>query len=71
MRYVNVLKYVDDPDAVAATRTVHRAYMADLLHQGKLAAGGPFEDLTGAFFIYEAQSAEEVERYAADDPYTI
>jgi hypothetical protein len=35
MRYVNILFYVDDPDAVAATRTVHRAYMADLLHQGK------------------------------------
>src|SRR5262245_39595300 len=71
MRYANVLFYVDDPDAVAGTRTVHRAYMADLLHQGKLAAGGPFQDLTGALFIYEAESAAEAERFAAEDPYTL
>ena len=71
MRFVNVLFYVDDADAVAATRPVHRAYMASLLEQGKLAAGGPFEDLTGALFIYEADSAEEAERFASDDPYTV
>ena len=59
MRYANVLFYVADPDAVAAARPVHRAYMADLKRQGKLAAGGPFDDLTGALFIYEAESAEE------------
>jgi uncharacterized protein len=70
MRYANVLLYVADPDAVAAKRPVHRAYMADLKRQGKLAAGGPFDDLTGALFIYEAESAEEAERFAAEDPYT-
>ena len=42
MRYANVLFYVADPDAVAAARPVHRAYMADLKRQGKLAAGGPY-----------------------------
>jgi uncharacterized protein len=71
VRYANVLFYVDDPHAVAATRTVHRAYMADLLVQGKLAAGGPFADLAGALFIYEAASAAEAERLAAQDPYTL
>jgi uncharacterized protein len=58
------------PDAVAAARPVHRAYMADLKRQGEVAAGGPFGDLTGALFLYEAESAEEAERFAAEDPYT-
>jgi uncharacterized protein len=70
MRYANVLCYVADPDAVAAARPVHRACMADLKRQSKLAAGGPFDDLTGALFIYEAESVEEAERFAAEDPYT-
>jgi uncharacterized protein YciI len=51
VRYANLLFYVADPDAVAAARPVHRAYMADLKRQGKLAAGGPLDDLTGALFI--------------------
>ena len=70
MRYANLLFYVADPDAVAAARPVHRAYMADLKRQGKLAAGGPFDDLTGALFIDEAESTDEAERFAAEDPYT-
>ena len=49
MRYANVLLYVADPDAVAEARPVHRAYMADFKRQGKLAAGGPFDDLTGRY----------------------
>jgi uncharacterized protein len=70
VRYANVLFYVADPDAVAAARPVHRAYMADLKRQGKLAAGGPFDDLTGALFIDEAESTDEAERFAAEDPNT-
>jgi uncharacterized protein YciI len=66
----NYIHYVDDLDAVAAARPVHRAYMKRLDEEGRLAAGGPFEDGTGALFVYRVDSVDEAGQIAADDPYT-
>jgi uncharacterized protein len=66
----NYVHYVDDLSAVAAPRPVHREYMKWLLDTGRLAAGGPFENGTGALFVYEVESLAEAQRIAADDPYT-
>jgi len=66
----NYIHYIDDASAVAATRPAHREYMKWLLDTGRLAAGGPFEDGTGALFVYEVDSPAEAQRIAADDPYT-
>lgn len=71
MKYANYIRYVDDQEAIAAIRPTHRAYLAGLLAEGKLAAAGPFADGAGALFIYEADSAEAAEEFAAKDPYTI
>lgn len=71
MKYANYIRYVDDQKAIAAIRPAHRAYLAGLLAEGKLAAAGPFADGSGALFIYEADSAEIAEEFAAKDPYTI
>jgi uncharacterized protein YciI len=71
VKYANYIRYVDDQDAIAAIRPAHRAYLAGLLAAGKLAAAGPFADGAGALFIYEADSAEAAEEFAAKDPYTI
>jgi len=66
----NYVRYVDDLAAVAAARPVHRAYMKRLDEGGRLAAGGPFEDGTGALFVYRVDSVDEARQIAADDPYT-
>lgn len=71
MKYANYIRYVDDQESIAAIRPTHRAYLAGLLAEGKLAAAGPFADGAGALFIYEADSAEAAEEFAAKDPYTI
>ena len=71
MKYANYIRYVDDQEAIAAIRPTHRAYLAGLLAEGKLAAAGPFADGAGALFIYEADSAGAAEEFAAKDPYTI
>jgi uncharacterized protein len=71
MKYADYIRYVDDQEAIAAIRPAHRAYLAGLLAEGKLAAAGPFADGAGALFIYEADSAEVAAELAATDPYTI
>jgi uncharacterized protein len=54
MKFANYIRYVEDRDAVAAIRPAHRAYLRGLLEGGQLAAAGPFDDGSGALFIYEA-----------------
>ncbi len=44
---------------------------AELFAEGKLAAGGPFTDGSGALFIYAADSLAAAEGIVAADPYQI
>jgi uncharacterized protein YciI len=69
MKIVNHARYVADQDKVAELRPKHREYMTELISEGKLVAGGPFTDESGALFIYEAQSLEAAEAIVAADPY--
>ena len=71
MKIVNRVRYVDDANRVAAVRPVHRAYMAELGEQGRLVAGGPFADGSGALFIYEADGLDTAEAIFAKDPYVL
>jgi uncharacterized protein len=70
MKFANYIHYIDELDRVASVRPSHRAYLANLLAEGKLAAAGPFADGTGALFIYEAESLELAHQFAGEDPYT-
>jgi uncharacterized protein len=70
MKFANYIHYIDELDRVASVRPGHRAYLANLLAEGKLAAAGPFADGTGALFIYEAESLELAHQLADEDPYT-
>jgi uncharacterized protein len=70
MKFANYIHYIDELDRVASVRPSHRAYLANLLAEGKLAAAGPFADGTGALFIYEAESLELAHQFADEDPYT-
>jgi hypothetical protein len=70
VKVVNHAKYVADSEKVAKFRPAHRGYMDELLAQGRLVAGGPFTDGSGALFIYEVGSLAEAEEIVAGDPYT-
>jgi uncharacterized protein len=70
MKIVNLVSYVNDADLVSAIRPEHREYMDQLLDTGKLVAGGPYHDGSGALFIYETASLEEADRIVSADPYS-
>ena len=67
--YVAVADLTDDKALVDRTVAAHRAYLQTLLDAGKLFISGPWQDETGALFIFEAEDQAEAERLVADDPY--
>jgi hypothetical protein len=69
MQVVNFATYTDGW-TVAMNRPAHRGYVAQLESQGKLIAGGPFKDGTGALFIYNVESLHEAREIVAADPYS-
>ncbi|WP_158945344.1 YciI family protein [Granulicella sp. S190] len=69
MKFVNLCRYIDDLNRVAELRPAHRQYMARLDSENKLWAAGPYEDGTGALFIYEAVDLEAAEEIRQADPY--
>ena len=69
MKFINMCHYIDDLDHVAELRPSHRMYMAQLNSEGKLWAAGPFENGTGALFIYEAADQHAAEEIVHADPY--
>lgn len=70
MSYFACVYVYDSPEIQAKFRPDHRAYLGELLHQGKLAASGPF--LTGkepgALLIFIGESVAEIEDIVASDP---
>ncbi|VTR98709.1 YciI family protein [Tuwongella immobilis] len=69
MKYAAVIEYLQDAEVVNAHRPAHRAYLAGLLAEGKLAASGPFVDGFGALIVYEADSLEAAEALIQNDPF--
>ncbi|MGI5439925.1 YciI family protein [Streptomyces shenzhenensis] len=69
MKVVNLAKYVDSPEKVEEVRPAHRQYMAELLDKGQLIVGGPYEDDSGALFIYDVDSLSDAEDIVSADPY--
>jgi uncharacterized protein YciI len=70
MRIVNYATY-SSPEKIAVLRPAHREYIAQLFAEGKLVAGGPFTDGSGALFIYAADSLAAAEEIVAADPYQV
>jgi hypothetical protein len=69
MIFVCIMDYVDAA-TIAQVRPRHRAYMNELIAQGKVIAAGSFvPDGEGGLFLYEAPSVEAAERMVAADPY--
>lgn len=64
----------DGPDGQAKRkihRPAHLAGLAPLNREGKVILAGPFTDQAGSLIIIEADSIEEAQRIAREDPYTI
>lgn len=64
----------DGPDGQAKRklhRPAHLAGLEPLNRAGKVILAGPFTDQTGSLIIIEADSIEEAQKIAREDPYTI
>lgn len=66
--YVAFLK-MEKPELNETYRQEHLDYLAELEVQGKIFAKGPFTDGSGGMVIYIADSFEEAQSIAANDPY--
>ena len=71
MKYVGYARYTNDREKIIAHRPAHRAYVRELLNQGKLALAGPFSDDSGGLFIYEVDSSEAASAIVAKDPFSV
>jgi uncharacterized protein len=72
------MKYVilgfDSPDGEAKRkihRSAHLAKMEPLDIQGKVILAGPLTDKAGSLIVIEADSLEDAQRFAREDPYTV
>ena len=69
MKFSTVVTYTSDAARISALRPRHRDYLAKLHASGQLILAGPFTDDSGALFIHEAESREQVATFVAADPF--
>lgn len=67
MLYVAMLTIVDE-EINARVRPSHLVYINDLFKQDKVVMAGPFTDKKGGMVIYRAESFEEAQKLAEEDP---
>jgi uncharacterized protein YciI len=64
----------DGPDGEAKRkihRPAHLANMEPLDQVGRVVLAGPLTDKTGSLIVIEADSLEEAQTFAKNDPYTV
>lgn len=66
--YAVELAFSDDPARLEA-RPAHRDRMAALKEEGRVLAGGPWADESGALVVFLVDSREEVDALIEADPY--
>ena len=66
--YAVQLAFSDDT-ARLALRPAHRERLAALAAEGKLLAGGPWSDDSGALLVFMIDSRDELDALLAEDPY--
>lgn len=71
MKYAASIEYLQDAAVVEQHRPAHRAYLTNLLQDGKLFASGPYEDGSGALIVYEADSPDAAEALLKADPFHV
>lgn len=65
------LKYAVPLDRILQTLERHRAYLRELLAQGKLVCSGPFVPRTGGGLLLRVEDDAEVARILEKDPFQI
>jgi uncharacterized protein YciI len=71
MKFAVIFQYTSDKELIQAHRPAHREYLMSLRERGQLAVAGPFTDDGGSLIVYEAASADDVERILEYDPFAI
>jgi len=64
----------DGPDGEARRkihRPAHLAKMEPLDQQGRVVLAGPLTDKAGSLIVIEADSLDEAQQFAQEDPYTV
>ena len=69
MKYAAIVEFKKDLSKYDETRPAHRAYLTDLISQGKLFLAGGFTDKSGGLIIYEAENPAQVEAMILADPF--
>ncbi len=68
-KFVAIVTFGDAEKRLEA-RPRHRAYLQQLLAEGRLHESGPWADDSGALIIYEAADQTEAQSLLDADPYT-
>lgn len=69
MHYYVAILEMKDSERNQTLRPQHLDYLKKCYDEGKLFACGPFPDGSGGMVIYQAESFEEAEVLAGNDPY--
>ncbi|NUP75878.1 MAG: hypothetical protein HOQ07_14735 [Sinomonas sp.] len=71
---VFAVEYLYDASTAARrdeVRPDHRGWLAGVAESGRLFASGPYEDGSGALFLFKADDAASLEALLAEDPYAV
>lgn len=69
MAYYAAILYMEKPELNQEYRQAHLDYLAALVEQEKVHLKGPFTDGAGGMVVYKAESLEEAQKIAEEDPY--
>lgn len=71
MKYYAAFLEMLDPEKNQTYRPQHLEFLRKGMEDGKVFAYGKFEDGSGGLVIYKANSYEEAEAFAKQDPYIV
>ena len=69
MKFVAIIEYGNDKDALRTNHPAHRTYLRTFLENGQLRAAGPFADDAGALWVLDADTAEMADEIVRGDPF--
>jgi uncharacterized protein len=69
MKFAALIEYITNTQKVSEVRPLHRAYLTQLMSEGKIVCAGPFLDDFGALIVYEAADKASAEAMLLADPF--
>ncbi|HEY8966324.1 MAG TPA: YciI family protein [Candidatus Methylacidiphilales bacterium] len=67
--FIVELTYSGSPEAIAAGRPAHRAYLQEAFAKGMFLFSGPQVGAQGGIFVARAATLEELQAFCAGDPF--